>query len=83
MPFNDYPQITTHPQTQAIGALGDIAGPAVTRMAAVAPVWKFSKTPAVMGGPAPALGAHTEEILEELGLAPADVQLLRARGVVA
>jgi crotonobetainyl-CoA:carnitine CoA-transferase CaiB-like acyl-CoA transferase len=32
---------------------------------------------------APALGAHTEEILEELGLEAAEIRRLRDRGVVS
>ncbi|OMC51159.1 acetyl-CoA acetyltransferase [Mycobacterium sp. IS-2888] len=35
------------------------------------PTW-FSRTPGRVAGPAPELGADTAEVLEELGLAPAD-----------
>jgi alpha-methylacyl-CoA racemase len=31
----------------------------------------------------PAPGAHTEELLAELGLAPAEIQALRERGAIA
>jgi crotonobetainyl-CoA:carnitine CoA-transferase CaiB-like acyl-CoA transferase len=37
------------------------------------PTW-FSRTPGRVAGPAPELGADTAEVLEELGLAPADVE---------
>jgi crotonobetainyl-CoA:carnitine CoA-transferase CaiB-like acyl-CoA transferase len=37
------------------------------------PTW-FSRTPGRVSGPAPELGADTAEVLEELGLAPADVK---------
>ena len=37
------------------------------------PTW-FSRTPGRVAGPAPELGADTAAVLEELGLAPADVQ---------
>jgi crotonobetainyl-CoA:carnitine CoA-transferase CaiB-like acyl-CoA transferase len=37
------------------------------------PTW-FSRTPGRVAGPAPELGANTAEVLEELGLAPADVE---------
>jgi crotonobetainyl-CoA:carnitine CoA-transferase CaiB-like acyl-CoA transferase len=37
------------------------------------PTW-FSRTPGRVAGPAPALGADTTAVLEELGLTPADVE---------
>ncbi|CAM4466879.1 Formyl-coenzyme A transferase [Mycobacterium basiliense] len=37
------------------------------------PTW-FSRTPGRVAGPAPALGAHTEEVLEELGLTSAEAE---------
>jgi crotonobetainyl-CoA:carnitine CoA-transferase CaiB-like acyl-CoA transferase len=37
------------------------------------PTW-FSRTPGRVAGPAPELGADTADVLEELGLAPADVE---------
>jgi alpha-methylacyl-CoA racemase len=39
-------------------------------------------TPAELGGPAPGLGEHTDEVLAELGLADRIAQL-RIAGVVA
>jgi crotonobetainyl-CoA:carnitine CoA-transferase CaiB-like acyl-CoA transferase len=42
---------------------------------------RFSAAPAELGGPAPQLGEHTDEVLAELGLA-ARIDELRARGVV-
>jgi crotonobetainyl-CoA:carnitine CoA-transferase CaiB-like acyl-CoA transferase len=43
---------------------------------------RFGGTPSAIGGPAPTLGQHTDEILEELGLGPA-IEALRASGSVA
>jgi crotonobetainyl-CoA:carnitine CoA-transferase CaiB-like acyl-CoA transferase len=43
---------------------------------------QFGTTPATIGGPAPALGEHTDELLTELGLA-ARAEELRAVGTVA
>ncbi|CAM2753062.1 CoA transferase [Mycobacterium intermedium] len=59
------------PQLEAVGffetvdsAYGTVRFPGV-------PTW-FSRTPGRVGGPAPELGAHTEEVLEELGLSSAE-----------
>jgi crotonobetainyl-CoA:carnitine CoA-transferase CaiB-like acyl-CoA transferase len=83
VPFTDYPLITTHPQTEAIGALCDVPLAGGGRLRGVAPVWQFSETPAAVGGPAPRLGEHTDAVLAELGFSPAEVARLRADGVVA
>jgi len=48
-----------------------------------APVPKMSRTPPGVRHPAPELGEHTEEVLQELaGLAPEEIRRLRARGVL-
>jgi crotonobetainyl-CoA:carnitine CoA-transferase CaiB-like acyl-CoA transferase len=78
VPFTDYAQIVAHPQTAAIDALCEVGG-----QPAVAPVWRFSATPAVVGGPAPGLGEHTDEVLAEFGLSPAELSELRAQAVIA
>ena len=42
---------------------------------------RFGGTPAALGGPAPSLGEHTDEILQELGFADR-ITTLRADGIV-
>jgi formyl-CoA transferase len=48
----------------------------------VGPAPKFSRTPLSIRAAAPALGAHTESVLEELGVTPGERALLRERGVI-
>jgi crotonobetainyl-CoA:carnitine CoA-transferase CaiB-like acyl-CoA transferase len=83
VPFTDYSLITTHAQTEAIGALCEVPLAGGGSMRGVAPVWGFSDTPPAVAGPAPRLGQHTDQLLAELGFEPSAVTALRARGVVA
>jgi len=57
-------------------------GPVAGAMGAGMPI-KFLQHPAVFDAPAPALGAHTAEVYGRLlGLGPADLEALRAEGVI-
>ena len=48
------------------------------------PQVKFSETPGAVGSPAPGLGEHTMEALEELlGLPPEELASLAADGVIS
>jgi formyl-CoA transferase len=60
------------PAQQADGSTAPITGPAA----------KLSRTPTRVRSGAPALGAHTEEVLEELGVAASERRRLREAGVV-
>ena len=44
---------------------------------------KLSRTPGGMGRNAPQVGQDTDAVLREMGLSPAQIQTLRARGIVA
>lgn len=48
-----------------------------------APAPRFSRTPAVVQGPAAVPGEHTDEVLAEVGVGAERIARLRARGVVA
>ncbi len=57
---------------QANGVTIPITGPAA----------KFSRTPTHVRTPAPAIGADDEEILRSIGVSMAEIETLRAKGVV-
>jgi len=44
---------------------------------------KLSRTPGRVDQPGPALGEHTDEVLEELGYGADDVEALKTAGAVA
>jgi formyl-CoA transferase len=48
----------------------------------VGPAWKLSRTPVAVRSGAPALGAHSAEILAEIGIDGDDLARLRQLGVV-
>ena len=54
--------------------------PQAGRMREARPAPRFSSTPAKVGAPAPTIGLHSDEIVAELGLDPAE---LRAAGIIA
>lgn len=64
---------------QALVAVDD---PEVGPVVMPAPVPRLSRTPAEVRWPGPALGAHTDEVLAEVGLRPDEVAALRAGGVL-
>jgi crotonobetainyl-CoA:carnitine CoA-transferase CaiB-like acyl-CoA transferase len=76
-------EVPHHPQVQEAGILVELEHPRLGPMRQPRPPARFSATPADVGGPAPALGEHTDAVLGELGLAPREIRDLRARGVVA
>jgi crotonobetainyl-CoA:carnitine CoA-transferase CaiB-like acyl-CoA transferase len=67
----------TQPCTPEVQAQTGIAS-----IASVASPLRLLATPPVLRRPAPALGEHTEEVLTELGLEPAQRAALRKAGVV-
>jgi crotonobetainyl-CoA:carnitine CoA-transferase CaiB-like acyl-CoA transferase len=70
------------PQARALGLLVDQVHPVAGRIRQPRHPVQFEATPASLGAPAPALGADTDAVLSELGLADR-IDGLRADGVIA
>ena len=82
VPFNDYPTLCAHPQVAELDILKDVDHPAGESFRTIGPVWHLADTPAEIKSPPPTLGQHTDEVLSGLGMNAADLQQLRAAGVV-
>ena len=84
-PINSMDDVMTDPQVIAAGAFIQVPGqtpaPAGDFNGIATPV-DFSGTPVVANVPPPIAGAHTAELLRELGLDDAAIAALNARGVV-
>jgi len=66
----------------ARGLVVDVEHPVLGVLRQVGPPFELHATPARVRTPPPLLGEHTDEILEELGLAPSEVAALRDHGIV-
>ena len=75
-------ELADDPHVRAVGLLVDDVHPVAGPVRQPRHPTRFPVTPAVLGGPAPSLGQHTDEILGELGLGD-QATSLRAAGVVA
>jgi itaconate CoA-transferase len=78
--MNDMHDVWEHAQLRARGRWTDVATPA-GRIPALLPPGQPDAWPTRMD-PIPALGEHTDAILREIGLTPADIARLRAAGAV-
>ena len=79
-PVMDYDDLIAHPQSE--GLFTSYEHPRAGTIRTLAPAIRFSSQPEVPMRGAPALGEHTDEILSEFGLAAAEIESLRAEGVV-
>lgn len=75
------PTSPAHRQTRAVGSFVEAAG--VSQHELLASPVQLSAMPARPRAPAPKFGQHTDEVLQELGLAKERLQELKGQGVVA
>ena len=67
---------------ERLGLVAEYDHPLLGRMRQFGSLIDFSETPGRINGPPPLVGEHTIEILEWLGYAQAEIDELRAQGVV-
>jgi formyl-CoA transferase len=66
----------------ALELLDEVQHPDAGRMRVPRPPGDFDHVPLSITKLAPRLGQHTDEVLDELGIAPAERAQLRHRGIV-
>jgi formyl-CoA transferase len=79
-PINNLRQAFDDPQVLARGLRVELprdAGDGIASIASVASPLRLSDTPSVLHRAPPALGQHTDEVLQSMGLSAGDIQALR------
>ena len=76
-PVLDFAEAQAHPHNQARRAYVEVEG-----IVQPAPAPRFSATPAEVRSPPAGIGAHSRELLEELGCSAAEIETLERSGVV-
>jgi crotonobetainyl-CoA:carnitine CoA-transferase CaiB-like acyl-CoA transferase len=71
------------PQVRHMGMVTSYEHPTAGTVKVVAPAVKMSATPATIERPAPLVGQHTAEILEQYGFSRSEIESLAEKGTIA
>ena len=82
VPVLEREEVFVHPQIEANGMLATQENPLAGRVEMFSTPVRLSENPGSLRSPAPLLGQHTEEVLEELGYDDAGIQRLREQKVI-
>jgi formyl-CoA transferase len=82
-PVNRYADLPHDPQVIATGLIVEQEHPRAGRFRTLDTPIRLDRTPGGIRTPAPALGEHTDAVLGEAGLAPAEIAGLREAGILA
>jgi crotonobetainyl-CoA:carnitine CoA-transferase CaiB-like acyl-CoA transferase len=80
--INNLAEVFADPQVQARGMTVDVEHPLAGRIPVVSSPMKLSETPVQYRRAPPLLGEHTDEVLAEFGLTPAQCASLREQGAI-
>lgn len=75
-------ELFTDPQVEANGLIAEVEHRDAGKIKMVGPLANFSKTPLVVG-PSPALGQHTDTLLQDLGYTEEEITRWREAGIIA
>ena len=81
-PVNDLAEAVADPQVVARGMVSPVVLPDGTPFSQLGVVPRLGSTPGRVGGVAPGLGEHTDEVLAALGRTAEEIAALREAGVV-
>ncbi|MES2188074.1 MAG: CaiB/BaiF CoA-transferase family protein [Pseudomonadota bacterium] len=79
--ISDMKQALEEPQVQHLGIVKDVVSDRLGPQRLVGQPMQLSRTPSTIARAASLRGEHTEEILGELGIGPADLARMKATGV--
>lgn len=79
---NSFLDALSEPQVQHRQMIREIEHPVAGAMKMLANPIRLSETPIETYAPPPAVGEHTDAVLQSLGYSPADIASLRDRGVI-
>lgn len=83
VPVNRYADLPADPAVQASGMLTDEEHPRAGHIRTLATPIRFSETPGSIRTPSPMLGEHTEAVLADAGVTPAELAHLKRQKVIA
>jgi crotonobetainyl-CoA:carnitine CoA-transferase CaiB-like acyl-CoA transferase len=82
-PIYEFDEVFEDPQVGHLGLVMELEQPGHGTFRMLGFPFQASATPAEIRRPAPLLGQHTAEVLEELGLSRAEIQSLATSGAIA
>ena len=82
-PIYEFDEVFEDPQVKHLGCITEVDQPGHGRVRMLSFPFRPSATPASIRRPAPLLGEHTDEVLDELGVSAAEIERLAAQGAIA